>query len=70
MKSFGFHQALQRLHYKQFAVSPRAAIIHKQSENSFRLLRIRFCKVLHHIAPRAIIRKPSGPTKEQPRPEA
>ena len=40
MKSFGFHQAFQRLHYKQFAVFPRAAIIHKQSENSFRLLRI------------------------------
>ena len=40
MKLFGFHQALQRLHYEQFAVFPRAAIVHKQSENSFRLLRI------------------------------
>ena len=31
MKLFGFHQALQRLHYEQFAVFPRAAKMHEQS---------------------------------------
>jgi hypothetical protein len=40
MKSFGFHQAFQRLHHKQFAVFPRAAKMHELPENSFRLLRI------------------------------
>jgi hypothetical protein len=40
MKLFGFQQALQHLHYEQFAVFPRAAKMHELPENSFRLLRI------------------------------
>ena len=40
MKLFGFQQALQHLHYEQFAVFPRAAKMHELPENSFRLLRV------------------------------